>query len=144
MTSSNELLFCAPEPRLHTGERAPRALAAAFEVSDAAGLLHLAAGAPKEELDAPLPWAREWGRKFFARLCQTRDPATVEPPPEAARAAFLAEAPPLLGAEYLSDALLLRLWRICAPPWPGKRKVTRPDWRDGCATGVRSGIWWGG
>jgi hypothetical protein len=110
MMPTDESLYCSPEPRLHMGEKAPRALAAAFDGGDAPGLLHLAAAALKEHLDAPLGWAREWGCKFFARLCQTRDPAAVEPPPETARAAFLAEAPPMLGAEYLSDLLLLRLW----------------------------------
>ena len=108
--SENSPLGCTPEPRLVVGEQAARALAAAFAESDAAGVLHLATVALKEELDAPLAWAREWGRQFFSRLCQTRDPTTVEPPPAEARLALIAEAPPMRGAEYLSEALLLRLW----------------------------------
>ena len=111
MRVATETLFCTPEPRLSVSEHAPRALAEAFTEGDAAGLLHLATRALKDDLDAPLAWAREWGRRFFARLCQTRDPATADPPEESLRAAFLAEAPPLYGAEYLSDALLLRLWQ---------------------------------
>lgn len=110
MASSDDLLSCTPEPRLRVGEPAPRAIAAAFAESDAAGVLHLATAALNDELDAPLAWAREWGRQFFARLCQTRDPVAVETPPEAVRLSYLAEAPPIRGAEYLSDALLLRLW----------------------------------
>src|SRR5690606_21677708 len=62
------------------------------------------------ELDAPLSWLREWGRQFLARLCQTRDPLSAEPPPLEARSAFLAEAPPMRGAEYLNDTLLVRIW----------------------------------
>ena len=111
MPPADELLFCTPEPRLCVGEDVPRVLAAAFAKSDASGLLHLATSALKDDIAAPLAWAREWGRQFFARLCQTRDPATVEPPDVLARTAFLAEAPPLRGAEYLDDALLLRLWQ---------------------------------
>ena len=109
-TSADATLGCTPVPRLVTWERASRAIAAAFAQSDAAGLLHLATVALKDELDAPLAWARAWGRQFFARLCQTRDPAATEPPPAEARLALLAEAPPMRGAEYLCDALLLRLW----------------------------------
>jgi len=85
-------------------------LATAFGRSESAGLLYLATVALKDDVAAPLAWARDWGRQFITRLCQTRDPAKVEPPAEAIRQAFLAEAPPMRGAEYLSDALLLRLW----------------------------------
>ena len=109
MAIADELIFCTPEPRLRPGESAPRAIANAFQ-SEGAGVLHLATMALKEELDAPLSWTREWGRQFLARLCQTRDPLTVEPPPVEARGSYLAEAPPMRGAEYLSDALLLRIW----------------------------------
>ena len=104
------VLGCTPEPRLTVGERAGRGLAAAFAGGDAGGVLHLATVALREELDAPLAWAREWGRLFFARLCQTRDPAAVDAPAADVRAGLLAEAPPMRGAEYLSDALLLRIW----------------------------------
>ena len=109
MAIADELIFCTPEPRLRAGEGAPRAIANAFE-NEGAGLLHLATVALNEDLAAPLSWAREWGRQFLARLCQTRDPLTVEPPTIEARLSYLAEAPPMRGAEYLSDALLIRLW----------------------------------
>ncbi len=110
MSPADDLLSCAPEPRLCAGELTPRAVADAFAVSDAAGVLHLATAALNDELGPPLAWAREWGRQFFARLCQTRDPATVELPPESKRLAYLAEVPPMVGAEYVSDALLLGIW----------------------------------
>ncbi len=108
--SLGETLSCTPEPRLCVGREASRAIVSAFAKGEAAGLLHLATAGLKEELDAPLAWLREWGRKFLARLCQTRDPAGVELPSDASRAEFLTEAPPMRGAEYLSDALLVRLW----------------------------------
>ncbi len=106
----DEPLFSTPEPRLCAGIGASEAIAAAFAEGDAAGVLYLATAGLKDELALPMAWAREWGRQFITRLCQTRDPARVEPPLEAARLAFLAEAPPMRGAEYLSDALLIRLW----------------------------------
>src|SRR3982750_821365 len=104
MNTAPEALYCTPEPRLATGEAAPAALVETFAQSEAAGLLPLATVALKDELAPPLAWAREWGRRFVARLCQTRNPDTVELPEPETRAAFLAEAPPLRGAEYLSDA----------------------------------------
>jgi non-specific serine/threonine protein kinase len=110
MSAPDAALTCTPEPRLHFGGESPRALAAAFAESDAAGLLHLATVALQDDLDPSLAWARAWGRQFLARLCQTRDAAAAEPPPAEARLALIAEAPPMRGAEYLSDALLVRLW----------------------------------
>ncbi len=110
MPFADEPLYSTPQPRLRVGDGAPSALASAFSESDAAGLLHLATAMLKDDLPPPLAWARDWGRQFITRLCQTRDPAKVEPPADAERTAFLAEAPPMRGAEYLSDALLLRLW----------------------------------
>ena len=73
-------------------------------------MLHLATAALKAELGSPFAWAREWGRQFLARLCQTRDPQSAEPPDAMQRLAFLATVPPMLGAEYVGDALLTRLW----------------------------------
>ena len=99
MSTAPESLHCTPEPRLVFPHE-----------SETAGLLHLASTSAKDELDPPSAWAREWPRRFIARLCQTRDPATVELPDPETRAAYLAEAPPMLGAEYLSDPLLVRLW----------------------------------
>ena len=57
----------------------------------------------RPHLDTPLAWAREWGRQFVARLCQTRDPAV--PPPRTRLALASAEVPLMRGAEYSSDLL---------------------------------------
>ncbi len=103
-------LFCSPEPRLFAGEAAAPAVVNAFEAGDAAGVLFLATAALKQEFSAPLSWARDWGKRFLTQLCQHRDPAAVPVPEEAALGAVLADAPPMRGAEYLSEALLLRLW----------------------------------
>ncbi|MBX7211222.1 MAG: DEAD/DEAH box helicase [Verrucomicrobiaceae bacterium] len=103
-------LHCTPEPRLCTDAETTPATHSAFAQSDAHGILHLATAALKEDLDAPLAWAREWGRQFLARVCQTRDPNSAEPPDAMQRLAFLAAVPPMLGAEYVTDTLLTRLW----------------------------------
>jgi non-specific serine/threonine protein kinase len=109
MDDPEEYLFCSPEPRLCAGRGASESLAKALAQSDAAGLIHLATGS-FDVTDQALSWAREWGRRFVARLCQTRNSATVQLPEEVVRAEFLAEAPPMRGAEYLNDSLLQRLW----------------------------------
>ncbi|NBV86754.1 MAG: ATP-dependent helicase, partial [Verrucomicrobia bacterium] len=103
-------LFCSPEPRLLVRESAASAVVHAFEAGDAAGVLFLATAALKQELTAPLSWARDWGKRFLTHLCQSRDPAAVPVPDAAVLEAALAGAPPMRGAEYLGEALLLRLW----------------------------------
>ena len=103
-------LFCSPEPRLMAGEAAVPAVAEAFEASDAVGVLFLSTVALKQEFGAALSWAKGWGKQFFTHLCQTRDVATVPAPSQEVVEEMLAGAPPMRGAEYLSEALLLRLW----------------------------------
>ncbi len=107
-------LSCSPEARLLPAGEAEgaveKALAAAWAEGEAAGLVWLATTGLGAPLDPPLAWLRLWARRFFGRLCQTRDPAVVELPAEAERLEFLASLPPMLGAEYVSDALLARLW----------------------------------
>ena len=105
-----DTLHCTPEPRLAPAADAPRGIAAAFTNGDSAGVLHLATAALKDDLDAPLAWAREWGRQFLARVCQTRDPQNAEAPDAIQRLAFLATVPPIRGAEYVCDSLLTRIW----------------------------------
>ena len=108
--AAEEFLFCTPEPRLFAGSGVPHALAVAFEGGDAAGVLLLATALLKDELPPECCWAREWGKRFFAQLCQTRDPAKVKDPDGDELGAMLACAPPMRGAEYLNEDLLLRLW----------------------------------
>ncbi len=66
------------------------------------------------EIDAPFRWLREWARRFFARLCQTKDPALVAVPSVDERTAFLAAAPPFIGEEHASVEVLERWWQQLA------------------------------
>ena len=105
------LLICTPLPDLIVVESEPGALRDSFAQGDASGLLHLATAALEEEdLDAPMAWAREWGRLFLARVCQTRDPQKAELPDAPQRMAYLSTVPPMRGAEYVTDTFLTRLW----------------------------------
>jgi superfamily II DNA or RNA helicase len=103
-------LFCTPEPRLATEADASLDLREAFAQTDAKGVLLLATAKLEADLDPPAAWAREWGRLFLARVCQTRDPQSATLPDAMQRLAFLASAPPMRGSEYVSDQLLSRLW----------------------------------
>lgn len=103
-------LGCTPAPRLFAGAGAPTVVREGFAAGDAAGVLFLATAGLKESFPPELAWARDWGRLFFLELCQTRDPAAVAPPAEAALHAAVQATPLMPGAEYVSEALLLRLW----------------------------------
>ncbi|MEI6715667.1 MAG: DEAD/DEAH box helicase [Verrucomicrobiota bacterium] len=105
-----ESLFCSPELRLIVGASARPEIRDSFERGVASGILFLTTNANLEDLPSPLAWAREWGRQFFTRLCQVRTPGLVPPPEAETLQKHLSAAPPFRGAEYLSEALLLRLW----------------------------------
>lgn len=78
-----------------------------------AGALLVALATRGLDLDFPpeMVWAREWGRMFLARLCQTRDPLTVDTPDAVVCAAHAAAAPPFSGAEYVTETLLVDWWQ---------------------------------
>ncbi len=107
MTSAAPQLRCLPSQRLiATG--LPREADAAWAAGDSHGILALALGDAIEE--AGLLWARDWGRAFLARLCQTREFASASIVLPELSAAHLAQLPNILGAEYVSAELLHRLW----------------------------------
>jgi SNF2-related domain/SNF2 Helicase protein/Helicase conserved C-terminal domain len=118
-------LFISPSGRLalressHPSEGAAdlsKSLVAAFAVSSAHGLLHLAT----HELQARLPPALEAVRSFactyLVRLCQTQgleathDLPPTPPPSEAERTTWILQAPPMIGLEYLRPETLAEWW----------------------------------
>lgn len=108
-----ESLFCTPARRLFAGDAAPSAVALAFEESEAAGFLRLALAGLKQDLPAPLAWAREWTRQFLTRLCRTGCAGalgSIGGPDADVLERTLAALPPMRGAEYVDGELLIRLW----------------------------------
>ena len=114
-------LAVSPHGLFHLDPHAPDAAElparrlAAFAVSSAHGLLHLAS----DELGAALPpslaFGRELAKLFFARLCAIPDLEATRahlaiPPPADELAALADAAPPMLGAEYLSAQVLAEAW----------------------------------
>ena len=105
-------------------------LQAAFEVSDAAGLLSLASGNLRTELPAEFVFWREFAQQFFHELCglseeelrqavssraarsssKAQSAGTVQPPHELTLIGLIENAPPMRGLEYLTPDVLRSLW----------------------------------
>jgi hypothetical protein len=89
---------------------------AAFAESAAHGLLHLATHELQTRLPPALEYVRSFARAYLTRLCQTpTNEATTElpatPPPAAAElSAWILQAPPIAGLEYLRDESLAAWW----------------------------------
>jgi len=118
-------LRCTPEAFLllegAPGSSMEKALSSAWQQSAAHGLIVLATDT--SEIDTALDWLRQWGRPFFARVCQTRQLDALAAPDEAECTAFAQSAPPFAGAEYVSAASLASLWNELA-------NVVRSEARD--------------
>ncbi len=90
-------------------------IAQAFAGGAPRGLLHLATVELASELTPTLTFGREVGRRFLAALCHVPDleanrAAIAVPAPAADLADLLVGAPPMAGAEYLSEAVLAGAW----------------------------------
>jgi non-specific serine/threonine protein kinase len=110
----------SPQGRLHVeapgdsgagGDGAWPRIAQRFERGDGHGLFWLGAAEPETELPAVPAFWRDVGRAFVVQLCATPDlealrrKIEVEVPPEEL-AALAAAAPPMIGGEYLTGAVL--------------------------------------
>jgi hypothetical protein len=95
---------------------ADRRTAAAFAAGPAQGLLHLATAELTAKLSPGLAFARDWGRAYLTKLCQTPgvneavDPPRVAPPDVEARIAAAAAVPAIRGAEFVTPEVLADWW----------------------------------
>jgi len=90
-------------------------ITAAFALGTGHGLLHLGAAELGTELPSTLRFWRELGRQFVSAACGAIDPTRPEtavvPTVDAdALQQLTAAVPPMRGAEFVSPALLERLW----------------------------------
>jgi hypothetical protein len=94
----------------------PNRLVAAFAESASHGLLHLATHALQTRLPPGLEYVRSFARTYLTRLCQTPTlEASKEVPPTAVPApaelsAWIVQAPPIAGLEYLREESLAAWW----------------------------------
>src|SRR5262245_806988 len=114
MTQPTYELVIAPSGRLSLMESAAEAaielskpLAAAFATSPSHGLLYLATNELQARLSPPLEAVRSFACSYLTRLCQTQgheatnDLPPTPPPSEEELTAWIWQAPPMTGQEYL-------------------------------------------
>jgi superfamily II DNA or RNA helicase len=109
---------CTPAGDLVCDGRAESAAEARLAAAVQGGAGELLGLLATDLLDEPLPpawgWLRDWARRYFTRLCQTRDAAAVPPPAADECAAHAAAAPPFPGEEYVSGERLAAWWQALA------------------------------
>ena len=95
-----------PEP-LH------RALTEAFALNAGQGLLYLGASLVGTALPPALGWWRDFAARYIVGVCTCGEGAgvAVALPDAALLADLIADAPPMLGTEYLEVAVLVALWQ---------------------------------
>jgi len=97
-------------------DRACRAVAARFEMHEAAGLVALAAATLPPGVHASAVFWRDVASEFLRALCHIPEsdafsPSAVTPPDPARLALWTLNAPPMQGAEYLAPSVLTALWQ---------------------------------
>ena len=87
-------------------------LVAAFALGAGPGLLQLGAAEIGTILPPTLAWWRDFAARYVTGLCATPEGAdiAVGPPDAAALEALIADAPPMVGADYLTPDVLATLW----------------------------------
>lgn len=105
-------LVITPEGKLTLEGVAESSAERKLTASEGAGprLCMLAGELLTAELEPPLRWLREWGARFFTRLCQTKDVTQVAVPSAEERTAFLTTMPFITGAEHVTAEVLEAWW----------------------------------
>jgi non-specific serine/threonine protein kinase len=113
---SGHLILVEPSTANEAATELPKSLVSAFAESPARGLLHLATDELQARLPPTLDYVRSFASTYLARVCQTQGlEATKElpptPPPSPAElAAWVLQAPPMTGLEYLREDALTGWW----------------------------------
>jgi len=87
----------------------------AFAVSQVEGLFLLATARPEGLAGPTVVYWRDFAARYLTALCHRPEAAGAElpatdPPDAQELAALVANVPPMQGAEYLSEAVLIRVW----------------------------------
>jgi superfamily II DNA or RNA helicase len=105
----------APEIVPIVNEKWTARLEAAFDVSEAEGLLLLATDALTLSVPPSLTYWRDFARRYFQRLCHTGgidgEPVPQLPAERDELLDFVQEAPPMRGGEFLTSDLLEKVWQ---------------------------------
>ena len=87
-----------------------RRLSNAFARGSGHGLLQLGAGEAGSALPAVFSYWREFSASYVTVLCAQQDRGDVAPPSVVELQRLVEAAPPMTGAEYLSEDMLAALW----------------------------------
>ncbi len=83
-----------------------------FSLGPGHGLLHLGSTQVGTVLPPALAWWRDFAARYITVLCATPEESEIEiaPPDDSVLDALIADAPPMLGVEYLAPHVLRNLW----------------------------------
>lgn len=118
LTPHGHLLFAPSPDAPRLPEAVQRRLNKAFARGPGYGLLQLGAGEVETALPAALVFWREFATRYITALCTSTEPAegdqariaAIAAPSTEDLAVFVAAAPPMTGAEYLTVSVLRSLW----------------------------------
>jgi superfamily II DNA or RNA helicase len=85
-------------------------LSDAFALGSGHGLLHLGAAEVGSILPPSWAWWREFAARYVTALCATPEGDAVTAPADQALDALIADAPPMIGVEYLTTEVLSAFW----------------------------------
>ena len=113
ITPRGQLCLVAKEDAPALPEPLHQALVEAFAVDAGHGLLYLGANLVGTALPPALGWWRDFAARYIVGVCTCAEGAAiaVEVPDGALLADWIADAPPMPGAEYLEVAVLVALWQ---------------------------------
>jgi SNF2-related domain/SNF2 Helicase protein/Helicase conserved C-terminal domain len=116
ITPSGHLALVESSSASATAAEPSKSIVAAFAESPALGLLHLAANELQAHLPPVLEAVRSFACTYLTRLCQaqgretTNDLPPTPPPSDAELTAWILQAPPMTGLEYLRTEALVGWW----------------------------------
>jgi len=82
----------------------------AFALGTGHALLHLGANEVGSVLPPAWAWWRDFAARYVTALCATPESSAVAAPDQQVLEAWVAAAPPMTGAEYLTTQVLSALW----------------------------------
>ena len=112
LTPRGHLLAMAQEDAPPLDEEVRQRLAQAFAPGAGPGLLHLGTVEIGRVLPPAWAWWRDLAARYVTALCATPEGGeiAVDTPGADDFLALIADAPPMMGAEYLTPELLAALW----------------------------------
>jgi hypothetical protein len=85
-------------------------LTGAFALGSGHGLLHLGAAEVGSILPPSWAWWRDFAARYVTALCAAPEGHAIATPDDQALDALIADAPPMMGVEYLTTEVLTTLW----------------------------------